>query len=192
MKNWPFRLFRPDVIGYFAPVRMRIRAQKKSLYIQVTWRTASAARAGRIKRQGDPARNAPDRGTVDEGRLVELDRQRLHVVAQHEGAEAELEGDVDHHDPEVLVVEEAVVAEDRRQREGEVHPIERGDDDLRWEQVGGREQQQQGVTLNRQLKRDTAKAIIEARNRTSTTAGTTMTTVLKKYLGSSARSQAFS
>ena len=33
-------------------------------------------------------------------------RQGLHVVAQDERAEPELEGDVDHHDPEVLVVEE--------------------------------------------------------------------------------------
>src|SRR5512140_864699 len=31
VKNSPWRLFRADVIGYFAPVFMRIRAQKKSL-----------------------------------------------------------------------------------------------------------------------------------------------------------------
>jgi alpha-galactosidase len=95
------------------------------------------------QRHRDLPEDPPHRRPVDEGRLVQLDRQRPHVVAQHERTEPELERDVDHHHAEVLVVEQAVVAEERRQGQRQVHPVERRDDDLRREQVGGREQQQQ-------------------------------------------------
>ena len=90
---------------------------------------------GPRERQDDAPVGPPHARAVHDGGLVELLGQRLHVVAQHERTEAQLEGDVDRDDPEVLVVEEPVVAQDRRQRQEQEHPEERRDDDLRREQV---------------------------------------------------------
>ena len=57
------------------------------------------------QRQDDALERGPDRRPVHQGSLVELLGQRLHVVAEHEGAEAQLERDVDDDDPDVLVVQ---------------------------------------------------------------------------------------
>ena len=66
------------------------------------------------QRQDDLPELAQHAGAVHDGRLGQLLRERLHVVAQHEGAEPGLEGDVgDDHRP-VAVVERAGVAEPER------------------------------------------------------------------------------
>ncbi len=116
-------------------------------------------RQGRpAERQDHPPVDRPERGAVDEGRLGQLPRDRLHVVAQHERDEAGLEDDVDEGDPEVRVVEHPVVAQRRGQREQQVDPIERHDDDLRGQQVAGREHHQQHqVQLEAEPREDEAE-----------------------------------
>ena len=91
---------------------------------------------------------------IDDGRLRDLLGNRLHVVAQHEGRESGLKYDVDEHDPDVLVVQQPPVAEDRKRKFAyvdltehgngcsEVDPVKRHDDDLRRQQVAGREDHQ--------------------------------------------------
>ena len=61
-----------------------------------------------------------------------------------------------------LVVEELAVV-GRRERQQQIQLVERDDEDLRWQQVAGREQDQT-VRLKRQRKPDTAKAIIDETN----------------------------
>ena len=69
------------------------------------------------ERQDDPEVLAHDPGAVDARGLGQRLRNRLHVVREHERAEARLEGDVDRDQPEVRVVEEAAVREPGRQRD---------------------------------------------------------------------------
>ena len=100
----------------------------------------------------------PHAGAVDLGLLVDLVRQRLHVVAEHEGAEAHLEGDVDRDQPPVAAEHGPRVAHEERQRDLPEHPEDRDQQGLRRQQVGGEEDRQQGeveaVAEARQHERD--------------------------------------
>ena len=129
--------------GSLLPVKIRMSAQKKSLYMNVNSSVASAASAGLQSGSVTDQKIFQIGRAVDDRRLGQLGRQGLHEVAEHEHAEAELEGDVDDHDAEVLVVEQAVVAQDAGQRQRQVEPVERRDDDLRRQQVRGGEEHQQ-------------------------------------------------
>ncbi len=93
--------------------------------------------------QGDAEELGGDAGPVDPGRLVHLVRQGLHVVAEHEGAEAGLEGDVDQDQPPEAVQQLARVAHPQRQRDLAVEPEQRDQQRLLGQQVGRGEQPEQ-------------------------------------------------
>ena len=108
-KNWPLRLFSADVIGQLVAGGHQDQRPEEVVVDEGDLSVARAARAGCVRGRMTFSTSSRHRRAVDDRRLVQLVRQGLHVVAQHERAEAELECDVDDHDPDVLVVEEAVV-----------------------------------------------------------------------------------
>src|SRR5256714_10685498 len=93
---------------------------------------------------------------VDDCGLGDLLGDRLHVVAEHKRGKARLKDDMDEHDPDVLVVEQVVITEERkyefaeveltehRNRRVEVDAEEGHDDDLRRQKVARGEDHQGG------------------------------------------------
>ena len=75
--------------------------------MKVNSSVASAASAGLQSGRMIPKYWRSDAGAVDARSLAERLRDRLHVVREHERAEARLEGDVDRDQPEVRVVDQA-------------------------------------------------------------------------------------
>jgi hypothetical protein len=96
------------------------------------------------QRQGELEELPRDVGAVDLGRLVDLVRDRLHVVAQHQRAEADLERRVDQDQPEIAVEQLAVGVEPGRQRRLVERAVDRDQQRLRRQQVGRDEEAEEG------------------------------------------------
>ena len=96
------------------------------------------------ERQDDLEVLPHDACPVHPGRLAQRLRDRLHVVGEHEGAEARLERHVDRDQPDVRVVEDTAVREPVRQGQPEVEAIQRLQDHLLRQKVRRHEEDEQG------------------------------------------------
>ena len=117
VKNWPRRLFSALVTGNLSPAGHQ-HGGPEELVVDPGHLQGRQRRQGRAdQRHGELPVLPPHAGAVHLGRLVDLVRQRLHVVAQHERAEPHLEGRVDQDQRPEAVEHRAAVAHEGRQRD---------------------------------------------------------------------------
>ena len=100
VKNCPPRLASDEVIGRSRALVLQQHGPEEVVVHPRELQRGEGGERRLAQRHGDLPELAQHPGAVDHRRLADLGRQRLHVVAQHERAEAGLEGDVDGDDAE--------------------------------------------------------------------------------------------